>query len=330
MKTQQSTNPTTNSTTDVSSAAPAASQRSTGAVDAALARAGALVEKARRPSAVQTATLLLFLGSIAAVHSSAFRSLASSPFVLAAVAVSLVPAALTAAYVRESHPDDDTPFAAATAVAVLGAAAVAPAYLLNENALPFFEALPAAGFVVFLAVFVGPVEESLKMAALHLLPGDGWSPMDGAVLGAFTGLGFAFGENTLYLVSHGLLGPSGLLEVFVGRMAVAPLHVLWSAAAGYYLFRAVSSDGTGLRVLKTVVAVGLLHGGYNAGVSTVPAAAGSGLGAQAGFLVFAVVAYGATWFAVERVIRRERRQATADDDNSVDASPGASVQVEVA
>ncbi len=284
----------------------------------------------KTPSALKLAVIVLFAASLAIVYSPATRSLVLNPLVLAAVAVSLLPAALTAFYIRESHPDTRAPWVALAAVGVLGAVAVTPAYLLNESALPWFQAVPAAGFLLFLLLFVGPLEEALKAAALHLYPDGGRtvSAVDGAVLGAFAGLGFAFGENALYIVSHALVGPNGVAEVLIGRTAVSPLHVLWSATAGYYIYRARNTGYTVSSAVKALLAVGLLHGSYNAGVHWVPGAVQtSPLGGQAGYLVLAVAVYAVSWIAIELLIRRERTSTTQSGTEHAPGSGDLTVEV---
>lgn len=236
-----------------------------------------------------------------------------NPLVGGFAVVSVAPAAFIAIYVWESDPTEKRPALYLTLAFALGTVATTVAYFLNTNAVGFFEMLPVLGMAAFFFLFVAPVEETLKLAAVYVYPAETdrlETALDGAVFGAFAGLGFATAENALYIATEGLLGGGGLNTV-IGRAGVAPAHVMWTAIAGYYLGLAyVAKEYAGVLVLKGLLMVAFLHGTYNTFVTYSPLAAGlegEGVAIKLANFVFLVVFYGGVGYFLNSLISRYRR-----------------------
>ena len=204
------------------------------------------------------------------------------PVVVMAATASAVPASLLAVYVWFSDPGERLSVTFLLAAFCLGAVVTVLAGRLNTTALGWFEALPFLGTVLFFFLVVGPVEEGLKILAVYLLPVDAWleTALQYAVVGAFVGLGFAFVENLIYVTSNAVFGWETAAGAAFGRSSVAPLHVVLTAVAGYYVGKArlnMASSGTGRNivasavgyatVVKAVAAVALAHATYNTLIS---------------------------------------------------------------
>jgi len=251
-----------------------------------------------------------------------FPSVGSAgPFVAVLAALSVTPAAAVAVRLR-SLVADDLPMGVLSASAALGVIAVGFAYVTSTTAVGYFDAdsFLAAGFL-FYAV-VAPVEEAFKLVAVYVYPTDTdyfRTAADVAVFGAFVGVGFAGAENLLYFVTEGV--EVATLEVFVGRMLVAPVHVILSSIAGYYLGVALLNRHrrrrAALVLLKGLLLVVFLHGTHNAVVTYLPAAVAlsplpNGFGFRATNLVLMSAFYCATWCVLrgllsEKVVGKEGR-----------------------
>lgn len=119
------------------------------------------------------------------------------------------------------------------------------------------------------AVLVAPpVEEIAKLLAVRLYAYR--TPrfnavIDGAVYGAFAGLGFAVAENADYVLFDPEVQSAALVRAFA-----APGHVLYTALAGYYLGLARYNPAyRGPILVKGLSIVIAVHAAYNAAVSTV-------------------------------------------------------------
>ncbi len=239
-----------------------------------------------------------------------------NPVVGAFTALSVVPALLVAFYVWESNPLKRANAIALSVTFVVGLVTVGFAYVVNNMAFDHFAALPVLGLTLFFLLVVAPVEEGLKMLAVYVYPAAGDyldTAIDGAVFGAFAGLGFATGENALYIVTGGFLGPGGLLETVVGRAGVAPAHVLWAAISGYYIGLAnLNREYAGPIVFKGFVIVVVFHAAYNIMVSHLPAASGAftdpePLSIELYTLSTLLVYYSIVWYSLEKLVTRYRR-----------------------
>lgn len=119
------------------------------------------------------------------------------------------------------------------------------------------------------AVLVAPpVEECAKLAAVRLYAyrtPQFNAVIDGAVYGAFAGLGFAVAENAAYVLFDPELQLAALVRAFA-----APGHVLYTAFTGYYLGLArYNPEHAGPILLKGLSIVVVIHAAYNASVSAV-------------------------------------------------------------
>lgn len=136
-------------------------------------------------------------------------------------AASLAPAAVLAVYLRgfetRSYP---------VLSLSMGGFLVLTAYLAGVGAT-FVAGALGAGYPGWLAAAVG-VEEAVKLAAALALIylARVQTPVQAAGVGAAVGLGFAGAENLVYL-----LNTHEALLMSVERAAIAPVHVLVSAAA---------------------------------------------------------------------------------------------------
>jgi RsiW-degrading membrane proteinase PrsW (M82 family) len=268
---------------------------------------GALVANAKMV-AVGVLVLILFTNV-----SLALAGLFLNPIVGGFAVISVAPAGFIAVYVWESDPRAKRPALYLAVTFALGTVATTFAYFLNTRSVGWFEALPFLSMAAFFFVFVAPIEETLKLGAVYVYPFDTdefITALDGAVFGAFAGLGFATAENALYIATEGLLGGGGL-ETVIGRAGVAPAHVMWTSIAGYYLGLAyVTEEYAGVLVLKGLVTVAVLHGTYNTFMTYAPLAAGiepSSVGVQVANLIFLLVFYGGVGYLLHTLIRRYRR-----------------------
>lgn len=120
---------------------------------------------------------------------------------------------------------------------------------------------PFAQFLYF-AAGVGLREETLKLVCF--LPAAIWavkrkSDIEGMMLAAMVGLGFAFKENILYLDS-GLTTYLGWVRFLTANV----LHFSLTGVAGFYLYRMLRRKGHGWEeFLASFIIVVLAHGTYN-------------------------------------------------------------------
>lgn len=270
-----------------------------------------------------------------------------NPIIGAFTFVSLIPALFVAVYVWDSNPADETFSVAVFFTYLLGVLFVGLAYVLNTAAQGHFAAAPVLGTALFFFLFVAPVEEALKLAAVYLSAYDTRlfrGAIDGAAYGAFAALGFVTAENALYLVTGGVLGETPFLETLIGRAGLGPAHVIWSAVAGYYLGLAKTTpEYTGPVVLKGFLIASVLHASYNTFVTYQPAlveyidfAVSPTVASIALNAVFLLTFYAGIWYFLETLIRRYRRAyaehglptpETSDSEGSgaSDVPPSASV-----
>ncbi|MFP4187945.1 MAG: PrsW family intramembrane metalloprotease [Halobacteriales archaeon] len=269
--------------------------------------------------------------------SVAVAGLFLSPLVGVFTFVSLIPALLVAVYVWESNPLDRTFSLGVASAYVLGVLFCGLAYVLNTAAQPHFVALPF-GTALFFFLFVGPVEETVKLAAAYLGGYDSRlfrGAIDGAAYGAFAALGFVTAENALYIVGEGIFTASPFLGTLAARAGIGPAHVIWSAVAGYYLGLAKTTpDYTGPVVLKGVLIAASLHATYNTFVTyrgalaeSVAVAVPADVASTVVYAVFLLTFYAGVWLLLETLVRRYRRAYAehglpAPDDAEAPSTPG--------
>ncbi|MDZ7701584.1 MAG: PrsW family glutamic-type intramembrane protease [Halobacteriales archaeon] len=268
-------------------------------------------------SVVVLLALVILLSQFALMGAAA----ASNPAIAVFIALSVVPAAVIAAYVRRSDVTGREPLGLLVGTFLLGILFASFAAVLNAAAEPAFRGFGLVGMALFFFLVVGPVEETVKWLAirLHAYRSDSFrAVVDGAVYGAAAGLGFATIENALFISQQFLQAaqsagttaalfdaalPTAAVRTFAG-----PGHVIYSAFAGYYLGLAkYNRENAGPIVVKGILVAAFIHGLYNISVTVLPGlVAGSGLGIGPGvaFLGFVVVYDGLFLWILLRKLRR--------------------------
>ncbi len=135
-------------------------------------------------------------------------------------------------------------------------------YLIQKSTIPgsrgLFDNTLNEFFLYFLVV--GPVEEGLKFFAVvlgALRRPDFRNSAGGILLGIVAALGFAGGENVLYLMAFGL--PDTLPRLFLGNLGHAAYSVFWAYALG-----AVLHENAPFSLILTGLTIAALaHGAYN-------------------------------------------------------------------
>ena len=240
-------------------------------------------------AAVVLLSLFLFLTLVAL---GGLGLLLDRPIVTVLVFFSVVPAFGLAAYVWYADPTTSEPLWLLLATFLLGLLFANFAAVLNSLMQPLFVWIPVVGLSLYFYLVVAPIEETVKLLAvrLYVFRSNSFnSVIDGAVYGAFAGLGFATIENALY-VSRGLQttlqGSAGTEIPIVGMIAgtaavralAGPGHVIYSAFAGYYLGLAkFNPEDAGPIIVKGLLIAALIHGTYNSLSTVVPNALASGL-----------------------------------------------------
>lgn len=257
----------------------------------------------RLPRGFGTAALLVVCLYLAADWLLSLSPLLAGLLAVAS-AVVLIPAVFVADYVRLTEPKNSggmTRLRTAAVCFVVGGFVTAPALRLSglvADAGYYPDIALAAATVVAFYVFVAPLEEALKMWVVYVVGVDARrvTPLGYAVLGAFVGLGFAYGENAVHLLAQGLLGPGNPLETALSRAPVGPLHVLLSTVAGYHVGR-FHRSGSIDELLRGFVVVVVLHGTYNTLVVSFGAAEVAVIERTVMVVFFAVLG----WAALRRI-----------------------------
>lgn len=247
--------------------------------------------------------LVIFLGQIAIGGFALVRD----PVLGALTGLSVVPALALAAYVWLEDPTLKQPLGTLVTTFLLGMLFAGFAAIVNTSLEPVFALLPVVGTALFFFLVVGPVEELVKWLAVRLYGygrDDFRAVIDGAVLGAMAGLGFATIENALYItnvyVNNAGVGGSVVaqtLGVTSVRSLAGPGHVIYSTFSGYYLGLAkFNPEHAGPIVVKGLLIATLIHASYNTAVSYLPEISSFSFPMFLGFVVvfdgvFAVLLY---------------------------------------
>jgi RsiW-degrading membrane proteinase PrsW (M82 family) len=212
-------------------------------------------------------------------------------------AVSVSPAFFTVEYLQltaERKEGRKLPGSAVLLAGIAGVGAIVPAFYLTSD-------LGGAGITgmtavsaVYIHLFVVPIEELVKSSMAYLI-GSGYrlSPIGYAVVGAFVGLGFSFGENAVYILSYGVLGGE-LVQTVLERSVVASFHVLLSTVAAYHIGKARQSMRATDAVKGLSVAVAV-HVAYNLMASF------SGTASLAQKAAVSVMFIALLWMSIRRV-----------------------------
>lgn len=200
-----------------------------------------------------------------------------SPTAAVFTVLSVAPAFVIAYFIWDADITEKEPFSLVLVTFMLGIAFAGLPSLVYLNVMPseyffilgYFEAMPVLSVAIFLFFVVAPLEEFVKWFAVRsyaYYSDEFVNAMDGAVYGAFAGLGFAAVENTLYLGNELLRTGSTLilLQETISRAVVGPLHVVFTSIAGYYLGLSITAESNrGPIIVKGLLIAVLLHGSYN-------------------------------------------------------------------
>ncbi|MDY7081962.1 MAG: PrsW family intramembrane metalloprotease [Halobacteria archaeon] len=191
----------------------------------------------------------------------------ANPLVAVYVFFSVLPAMFIALYIWEiERCTEPEPVSTVILTFFLGMVFAAFPVLINTLLQPVFSMF-SYGMLFFFFFVVAPVEETAKLLAVRSYvyqTGTFEKVIDGAVYGAFAGLGFATIENSLYLAGE-FVGVGSSVNASALRSLAGPAHVIYTGIAGYYLGLAkFNSENRGPIILKGLLIAVLLHGTYNA------------------------------------------------------------------
>ena len=213
---------------------------------------------------------VLFTGLVLFVVSTVVMFLTNNPNLYPTVILVgnfLVPVVFVAFLYDHQHLSSMTPETIAKSFCVGGILGVLGASVLESLLLPILTN-PNQGLSLSGGLAVGLIEEGVKILAVIFLARHmrRATTMDGLLLGAAVGMGFAAFESTGYaftafLLSHGYVGVS-IAETVI-RGLLAPFgHGIWTGILAAVLFRERRHDHfriTGL-VILTYLFVSVLHG----------------------------------------------------------------------
>jgi len=259
------------------------------------------------------------------------------PGAAALVLLSVVPALALFAYVYHADVTTPEPLELVVGTFVLSILFAGFAAIVTST-LSVVQGVALVGPVLFFYLVVGPIEETVKLLAVRLLPyrSDSFDAVvDGAVYGAAAGLGFATIENALY-ISRGITmsgqvmaqtGVSELIGMGAGitalRAFAGPGHVIYSAFAGYYLGLAkFNPDRSGPIVVKGLLIASLIHATYNTLVGIVPGVANVlfGVPPVLGFFAFVIVFDSVFGYVLYRKVKRYAAAYHAARSDEIDQS----------
>jgi len=237
----------------------------------------------------------------------------TDPAIAALTLLSAIPAFGLAAYVWYSDVSNE-PLSLLVATFMLAVLTATFAAVINSVLGPSFRSIGAIGMVLFFFLVVGPVEETVKLLAVRLYAYTDPrfdAVIDGAVYGAFAGLGFATIENLLYIIQRvdtaelavgvGIIGAGEGIAAY--RALAGPGHVIYSAFAGYYLGLAkFNPEDRGPILIKGLLIAAGIHALYNStvGVGAGLLAAVTGLPSLVTFVIYVVVFDGVFGLALLR------------------------------
>ena len=258
---------------------------------------------------------------------------AREPAVAVFFALSIVPALALAAYIWYADITTRQPLGLLVATFVLAVLFATFAAIVNSVGAAYLQAIPLVGTVLFFYLIVGPVEEAVKLLAVRVFAyrSDSFrAVIDGAVLGAVAGLGFAAIENAIYISGYvtAVAPEAGIYTAATGiatvRALVGPGHVIYSAIAGFYLGLARFNPGfAGPLVVKGLLVAAFVHATYNTTVQFMPDLIVDVFAvSQGAALVAYVVVYNlAIGYYLYRKIARYRRTYRAVDAGKTKAAP---------
>lgn len=166
------------------------------------------------------------------------------------------------------------------------------------------------------ALVIGLVEEFAKILGVYIIARR-WkhdAEMDGLILGAATGMGFAALESTGYAFTAFLFSGGGLttaVDVTLLRGLLAPIgHGIWTAILASVLFREAKNNHFHLnfKVLGAYLLVSLLHGLWDGLPPVVAFIFSPGLDVLVAQAVVALVGIFILWLRYREALRQQRAQ----------------------
>ena len=138
-------------------------------------------------------------------------------------------------------------------------AGILEAVLISMLPLASSRAFNVDLFLLYFAI-IGPVEELVKFAAVALVSmrrRDFTTSLDGLLLAIAASIGFAGGENLLYLASYGM--EATLPRLILGNLGHAAFSVFW----GYGLGVTLTENASVSILVAGFVIAALFHGAYD-------------------------------------------------------------------
>jgi len=223
-----------------------------------------------------------------------------------------VPAAYVAFFYERKHLSRLT--MSTTAMALLYGG------LLGVFAASVLEPLLVRGMSILYVVVVGLVEEFVKILGVLVIARHRRhdSELDGLILGAAAGMGFAALESMGYAFTS-FVRSGGSLSATVGitllRGLLSPLgHGTWTAILVGVLFRESSPGGyhINLKVIGTYLLVVVLHALWDAVPTVIPALVPSGVDVFIGQATVGALGLLVLWLLWRQAVRRQAEvEATA-------------------
>ncbi|WP_049903115.1 PrsW family intramembrane metalloprotease [Halococcus agarilyticus] len=187
--------------------------------------------------------------------------------------LSIVPAFALAGYIWYEDVTIRQPLKPLVVTFLLGVLFAGFAAIINTVLERVFGVVPIVGLALFFYLVVGPLEETVKWAAVRFYAYEDHfdAVIDGAIYGAVAGLGFATIENSLYITQQFLAAAqtnTGVLQATVGitlvRSFAGPGHVIYTSISGYYLGLArFNPESAGPIMVKGLLVAAFVHGTYN-------------------------------------------------------------------
>jgi RsiW-degrading membrane proteinase PrsW (M82 family) len=225
----------------------------------------------------------------------------------------LVPATFVTFLYDHQHTSNLTPQTIMQSFGLGGILGILGASVLEATLLPFVS--PHNGLTPIGALLVGLIEEGCKIATVMLLARrkQHTEEIDGILLGAAVGMGFAALESTGYAFSAFLASGNHLsasLFETVLRGLLAPFgHGAWTAIVSAVLFRESTPTRfrfTGWVILTYLFVALFLHGLWD----TLTSASLSPLYILSGFLLLSVVGILLLRLFYRQALHRQAQQAT--------------------
>jgi RsiW-degrading membrane proteinase PrsW (M82 family) len=173
------------------------------------------------------------------------------------------------------------------------------------------------------ALVIGLVEEFAKILGVYIIARR-WkhdAEMDGLILGAATGMGFAALESTGYAFTAFLFSGGGLttaVGVTLLRGLLAPVgHGIWTAILASVLFREAKDNHFRLnfKVVGAYLLVSLLHGLWDGLPPVIAFIFSAGIDVLVAQTVIASLGIFILWLRYREAVRQQQAQRSAEMDS---------------